>query len=137
VTTTEHPRPALTGESAPFWQHVRDGVLHVQACGACGALRHPPRPRCARCHSADRRWTPVSGRGEVWSVTVCHPPVLAAYAERVPYNAVVVRLAEGPFLVSNLVGVPLDELEVGMAVEVEIVPLDDEVSLPRFRRAVS
>ncbi len=134
VTTAEHPRPALTGAAAPFWEHVRSGVLHIQACGQCGAMRHPPRPRCARCHSDDRRWLPVSGRGEVWSYTVCHPPVLSAYAERVPYNAVVVRLVEGPFLVSNLVDVPLDEIEVGMPVELAVEPIDADVSLPRFRR---
>lgn len=135
TTRPDHPRPALTGDAAPFWRHVRDGVLHVQACGACGALRHPPRPRCAACHHADRRWVPVSGRAEVWSYTVCHPPVLDAFADRVPYVAVVVRLAEGPFLVSNLVGVEPDEVEVGMEVELAVTPLDDEVSLPLFRRA--
>lgn len=135
MTTDAHPRPALTGEAAPFWRHVHDGVLHVQACGECGALRHPPRPRCAVCHSTERQWVAVSGRAEVWSYTVCHPPVLPAFADKVPYVAVVVRLAEGPFLVSNLVGVEPDAVEVGMQVELAVIPLDDEVSLPLFRPA--
>lgn len=135
METAQHPRPALTGDAAPFWQLLRDGTLHVQACGECGALRHPPRPRCAHCHSDRVRWEPVSGRAEVWSFTVCHPPVLPAFAARVPYVAAVVRLVEGPFMVTDLVDVAPDEAVVGMAVEVVIEPLDDEVSLPRFRRA--
>ena len=133
TTSPDHPRPALTSDSAPFWRHVRDGVLHVQACADCGALRHPPRPRCAVCRSADRCWVPVSGRAEVWSYTVCHPPVLSAFADRVPYVAVVVRLAEGPFLVSDLVGVEPDVVFVGMDVELVVTALDDEISLPLFR----
>jgi chromosome partitioning protein len=37
------------------------------------------------------------------SWTICHPPVLPGYADRPPYTAVVVRLDEGVFLVSNRV----------------------------------
>jgi uncharacterized OB-fold protein len=135
TTAPPHPRPSLSGDAAPFWRHLRGGVLHIEACAECGALRHPPKPRCARCRSERKRWEPVSGRGEVWSFTVCHPPVLAAFADDVPYNAVVVRLEEGPFLVSNLLGVASDDLEVGMAVELVAEPLDGDLVLPKFRPA--
>ena len=69
----------------------------------------------------------------VASYTIVHPPVLPAFAERVPYNAVVVELDEGPFMVSNLVDVSNDDLAVGMRVEVTSVDLDDELTLPQFR----
>jgi uncharacterized OB-fold protein len=69
----------------------------------------------------------------VASYTICHPPVLPAFADRVPYNAVVVQLDEGPYLVSNLVGVENDEIEVGMPVEVTFVDLDDELTIPQFQ----
>jgi uncharacterized OB-fold protein len=63
--------------------------------------------------------------------------VLPAFADRVPYNAVVVELDEGPFMVSNLLDVANDDLEVGMAVEVAYVDLDDETTLPQFRPAAT
>jgi uncharacterized OB-fold protein len=78
-------------------------------------------------------WEAVSGRGVIASYTICHSPVLPAFADRVPYNAVVVELAEGPFLLSNAVGVANDDLVVGMPVEVTFVDLDDELTLPQFR----
>jgi uncharacterized OB-fold protein len=75
----------------------------------------------------------VRGTGTVASFTICYPPVLPAFADRVPYNAVVVQLDEGPFMVSNLVNVDNDAIEVGVPVEVIYVDLDDELSLPQFR----
>jgi len=75
----------------------------------------------------------VRGTGTVASFTICYPPVLPAFADRVPYNAVVVQLDEGPFMVSNLVDVDNDAIEVGAPVEVTFVDLDDDLTLPQFR----
>lgn len=75
----------------------------------------------------------MRGTGTLVSFTICHPPVLPAFAERVPYNAVVVQLDEGPFIVSNLVDVANEDLAVGLRVAVTFVDLDDELTLPQFR----
>jgi uncharacterized OB-fold protein len=75
----------------------------------------------------------VAGTGTVASYTVLYPPVLPAFADRVPYNAVVVQLDEGPFMVSNLLGVDNADLAVGMRVAVTFVDIDDEYTLPQFR----
>jgi hypothetical protein len=69
----------------------------------------------------------------VHSWTICHPPVLPGYADRAPYNAVVVRLDEGIFLVSNLVECDDDAIEVGMPVEVVFAEIDADLTLPQFR----
>ncbi len=126
---TMHPRPVLDDDNAVFWQGCRERRLMLQRCGDCGAFRFPPRPRCAACLSASVTWAESSGRGEVASYTICHPPVLPAFAEKVPYNVIVVRVDEGPFLVSNLRG---GEPQVGMRVAVEFVDVDTEFSLPQF-----
>lgn len=63
--------------------------------------------------------------------------MLPAFADRVPYNAVVVELAEGPFMVSNLVGVDHDAIAVGTPVEVTFVDLDDDLTLPQFRNVTT
>jgi uncharacterized OB-fold protein len=47
----------------------------------------------------------------------------------------VVELEEGTRLVADLVGVDPADVEVGMAVEVEMVAVDDELTLPMFRPA--
>ena len=133
---SEFPRPALTGDAAPFWTAAREGRLDIQACTECGTLRHPPRPVCAHCGADSLQWRTVSGRGELWSFTVIHRPTLPAFDERVPYVALVVRLEEGPFLVSTLAGDEVSaETSVGMPVEVVFEPIDDELTVPMFRPA--
>ena len=70
---------------------------------ACGACR---RGRCARAAGrSTSRWEPTSGRGRVWSFIVPHPPLLPAFAEVAPYNAIIVELEEDPTIrfVGNLV----------------------------------
>jgi len=50
-----------------------------------------------------------------------------------PYNVVVVQLAEGPFMVSNLIDCPAEGIRIGMPVQVIFDDVTDTVSLPKFR----
>jgi len=140
VTAIPIPDPTDDAE-AFFWNALRDGELRIQQCAACHTYRHPPRPTCAQCGSDEFSWTRAAGTGEVWSYTIVHPPTLAGFADRVPYGAVVVRLDEGVFLVSNVVDCPVDELAVGTRVELAPTRVaagpetGDDVVLPLFRRA--
>jgi uncharacterized OB-fold protein len=130
-----HPRPGPADPSdACFWEFVADGELRLQRCAACGRFRHPPRPVCAACGSDEQEWVSSSGSGEVWSYTVVHPPTLPAFTERTPYGAVVVRLDEGVFMVSNLVDCPVEELVIGAPVDVAITEVEEGLRLPLFRR---
>ena len=137
--------PDLDNEiTAEFWHGCARGELLVQACAACGAWRMPPRPMCPQCRSIDVRWDVTSGRGRVWSYVVPHPPLLPAYAEVAPYNAVIVELDENPAIrfAGNLVtgpDGPINEIdpatiEIGEPVSVVFAPVDD-VYLPRWVRA--
>jgi len=132
------PRPApLAADDARFWSFVADGELRLQRCAACATFRHPPRPVCAACGSTESEWIAATGRGEVWSFTVIHPPTLPAFTDRTPYGAVVVRLDEGVFLVSGVVDCPPDELAVEMPVELAITEVEPGFRLPLFRRISS
>ena len=134
--TAPYPRPDPQNPAdAAFWEGIDAGELRIQRCTACGTFRHPPRPVCAHCGSRDREATPVAGRGEVWSFTVIHPPTLPAFAARTPYAAVVVRLDEGVFVVSNLVDCAVDEIAVGMRVALAITAVEPDLRLPLFRPA--
>jgi len=136
------PDPA-NADDARFWDALRAGELRIQRCAVCGGYRHPPRPLCARCGACESEWPVVAGTGVVWSFTIVHQPTLPAFADRVPYGAVVVRLDEGVFLVSNLVDCPVAELAVGQRVELALtrVAADPEAGgdfvLPLFRRSAT
>jgi hypothetical protein len=56
-----------------------------------------------------------------------------AFAEAVPYAAVVVELDEGPRLTTWVTGIAPDELYIGMPVEVWFDDVTDDVTLPKFK----
>ncbi len=129
-----HPRPdPVADDERRFWSYVASGELRLQRCGACGAYRHPPRPVCAECGATEAAWAVASGRGEVWARTVIHPPTLPAFASRTPYGAVVVRLDEGVFMVSNVVECDPRDVVVGVPVELAITEVEPGLRLPLFR----
>ena len=77
--------------------------------------------------------SPASGRGTIHTFTILHKAYRAEYADRVPYNVIVVELEEGPLFHSNLIGCENAAIRVGMPVEVVFDRIDDELTLPRFR----
>ena len=71
----------------------------------------------------------------MWATTVIHPPTLPAFSARTPYNAVVVRLDEGVFLVGNVVGTDSAEVPVGTRVAATITQVEPDLWLPLFETA--
>ncbi len=128
------PVPEVTPALAPFFAAARERRLLVQRCGGCGVLRFPPRELCSGCLATDATWVEVSGRGEIYSFNIMHQVYHPGFAADVPYAVVVVKLAEGPKLTSNVIDCPPHELRVGMPVTVVFEEMTPEVTLPKFRR---
>ena len=129
------PLPVPSEDSAPFWEYLQQGELRLQRCLVCATFVHPPRLMCPECGSFDREWVAVSGRGTVYSYVVTRQAIHPSFEGHTPYATVVVELAEGPRLTSNLVDVAVDDIAIGLPVEVAFVTVSDEVTLPLFRRA--
>ena len=127
------PLPQVTPEMKPFWDAARRHELVVQRCTGCGTHRFPARDICSRCLSRDAAWTPVSGRGSVFSWAIMHQVYHPGFAAEVPYAVVVIELDEGARLVSNLVDCPPADIRAGMPVEVVFDDVASDVSLPKFR----
>ena len=129
--------------TAGFWDGTSRGELLVQACGSCHKWRMPPRPMCPYCRSTDVTWERTSGRGRVWSFIVPHPPLLPAFSEQAPYNAIIIELDEDPKIrfAGNLVtdaAAPINSIDpativIGEPVSVVFHQIDD-VYLPRWVR---
>ena len=110
-------QPALDESNRFFWTSGEDGQLRFLRCQACGYYLHPPLPRCPECGSRDVAPEVVSGRGEVLSYTVNHQ---SWDGSTEPYAIVLVGLPEqeGLRLTSNLINHPLDDIEIGLPVQV-------------------
>ena len=133
MSAYKKPVPAITPDLAPFFAAARSRQLSVQRCTGCGTYRFPAREICSECLSTDAKWAPVSGRGEVFSFNVMHQLYHPGFADEVPYAVVVIKLAEGAKMISNLVGVKPHDIKIGMPVEVVFEDISDEVTLPKFR----
>ena len=127
------PLPRPTALSTPHWKGCREGVLRVQRCGDCGAFVFIPQPVCTVCFSDDLAWVETSGRGTLYSYTVVHRPQQPAFD--VPYTVAIVELEEGIHMLSNLIDVEPDAIEIGMPVVVAFREMSDEITLPFFRPA--
>src|SRR2546430_1005239 len=118
--------PVPSEEDREYWAGAKEGKLVIQKCGGCARLRNFPSMGCPHCGTMKWSWVPASGKGKIYSWIVVHPPVLPAFADKVPYNVVLVELAEGTRIVSNLVDCPNDQIVIGMPVEVVFEKLTEE-----------
>jgi len=125
------PRPAITKDSAFWFEAAKDHRLVIQRCASCGRLRHPPGPMCPACRSLEWDAQDASGRGHVYSFVVNHHPQVPAFDY--PLVVALIELEEGTRLVSDLVGIEPADVVVGLPVQVEFVAVDDELTLPMFR----
>lgn len=124
------PRPGTTHDNLFFFEGAKEHRLLIQRCSACQALRHPPQPRCDRCGAYDWDALESSGRGTVYSFVVNHYPQVPAFDYPLPIA--LVELEEGTRLVAQLVDVSLEDIAIGMAVEVTWIE-DGDLTVPAFR----
>ena len=127
--------PTIEAESRPYWDAAAQRRLLIVGCRTCGERHHYPRPFCPECWSEDVEWIEASGRAELYTWSVVFVNGAPAFADRVPYIAAVVDLAEGPRVMTHLVDCEPEALAIGMALQVDFEPLDDEVLTPVFRPA--
>ena len=125
------PRPAITHDNRFFWDGVREGKLLIQQCADCGKLRHPPLPACPSCGSFDWGTVESKGSGTVYSYVLHYHPAIPPFDP--PHPVALIELDEGTRLVSDLVGVDPEKIEIGMRVQVEFNNVDPKLILPQFR----
>lgn len=124
--------PLINEMNRYFWCSGASGQLHILRCGDCGTWVHPYAGLCPKCRTESLSPQPVSGRGTVVGYTVNHQPWLPNVP--VPYAVALVELEEQSNirLVTNILDCPLDEVRVGLPVEV-CFEAHEELHIPLFR----
>jgi uncharacterized protein len=64
---------------------------------------------------------------------IVHRALDSTWQGALPYIVAVVELVEGPRLTTNLVGVAVNEAQIGMPVSVVFERFSAEITVPRFR----
>lgn len=119
------PAPTPSPETEKFWAAARDGKLMLPRCTSCGRLHWYPRAVCPFCFADISDWVEASGEGTIYTYSVMRradPPYAIAY----------VALAEGPKILTNIVGADLDDLRIGQAVSLRWTATDGGPPVPTF-----
>lgn len=128
--------PSPTPETAPFWEGAKAHELRLQYCPSCQKHIFYPRIFCPSCLSTDLEWQKVSGKGTLVTYVIAARPA-PGFENETPYAIAIVKLAEGPHLMSNIVGIEItpQNLPAGLAVEVTFDDVNENITLPKFRPA--
>jgi uncharacterized OB-fold protein len=102
-----------------LWRRIKNVYNLVgRHCRTCNTKYFPPIPLCPKCRrKTDFIDTQLSGLGKIYSYTVIHDPP-AGFKDLAPYVMALVRLDEGPLVLSQIVDVDQDQLKIGMSVQV-------------------
>lgn len=111
ATVFEGPGPENTFRTA-----LADGKFLIQRCEACAAHVFYPRALCPVCGSPKLACLEASGAGEVYSTTT----IRQAPDKGGDYNLSMVTLAEGPRLMTQIVGIDPSDVRIGMSVRAVI-----------------
>ena len=101
------------GPQQTWHQALADGEFRLQRARASGRHFFPPRVAEPGTGDRDWEWVRASGEGTIYSLTTIHPRPPAE-----PYTVVLVDLAEGPRMMSRVVGAA--DVRIGMAVRARI-----------------
>ena len=132
AATYAKPLPKIDERTKPHWEGNVVHELRVQRCDDCGTMRFPASRWCAHCLSENTSWQKVSGKGKVWSWCVFHRAYFKGFESDVPYAVALIELDEGPKMYSNLVGIPREQIKIGMRVRAVFDKVTDDVTLVKF-----
>lgn len=123
--------PRVDEVNRGHFEAAAHGRLAVRQCTACGLPFHYPRPQCPRCHSAELHWVDLSGDATVLVASVVSRPPWNDLPRPVPYAVAVVRLAEGPQMLTTVEQCDPAQVVPGMAVQAAFERVGD-LGLVRF-----
>jgi uncharacterized OB-fold protein len=108
------------GPEAVFRAHLAEGRFMIQRSASTGAHVFYPRLVAPGTGEADLEWVEASGEGTVYATTV---------NRRRPekggdFNVALIDLAEGPRMMSRVVGIDPEAVAIGMKVRAKIDELN-------------
>ena len=103
-----------------FQDRLDGGRFMIQRSRSSGAYVFYPRVLAPGTGTDDLDWIEPSGIGEVYSTTV----VEASRSNPQAYNIAIVELAEGPRLLTRVVGIAPHAVAIGMAVRAKVGMID-------------
>jgi hypothetical protein len=125
--------PTPNEETKFFWEGCKRHKLLFQRCFTCGLVRWPVNIICPECLSREYNIVESKGRGVIFTYVIYHYAYHEAFKEKIPYNVAIIKLKEGPMILSNIIDCNNDALACELPVEVVFEDINGDVSLPKFK----
>ncbi|MEM9139784.1 MAG: OB-fold domain-containing protein [Pseudomonadota bacterium] len=104
------------GPEAQYRAYLADGKFMIQRSVSTGAYVFYPRAFIAGSGETDLEWVEASGEGTVYSTTTNR----RSPEKGGTFNVALIDLAEGPRMLARVVGVPSEDVTIGMKVRARI-----------------
>ncbi len=133
MSASDLPTRAIvaTVETQDFWDATAEGRFLLRRCNTCEAVIWYPRSHCPICMSTDVSWIDAAGTGVVYSFSITRA-ASGTWKGALPYVLALVELDEGPRILTNIVGIDVDDVRIGMAVKVVFEDAIEGSALYRF-----
>ena len=126
----------VNAETQPFWDALKNNTLLLPRCTSCMSVVWYPRAHCPVCFSTKLQWEEMSGRGTIYSYSIVTKGN-GRWKDSGPYVVAYVELAEGPRILTNIVGVAPSDVHINMPVQAVFDSGDDDRVLLRYRPATT
>jgi len=110
------------GPEAQYRAHLADGKFMIQRSVSTGAYVFYPRPFVPGTGETDLEWVEASGEGTVYSTTTNR----RSPEKGGTFNVALIDMAEGPRMLSRVVGMPSEEVTIGLKVKAKIEDVNGE-----------
>lgn len=136
MSNAEKPFPEPTPVTRPFWDGLREHTIRIQYSPSSGEYVFYPRVLAPGTLADDLEWREIDGMGTLYTYTVADRPTAAPWADALPQLLAVVQWDVGPRLSTELVGVAVEDIRIGMRVEPVFCDYPDrDITLLRYRPA--
>jgi len=122
MSNSDSTRFQIEGPDAIFSRALAEGEFRIQLCADCSQHFFYPRITCPHCGSNKLAWVTPSGKATVYSTSV--PRLKPGQGGH--YNIALIDLAEGPRMMSRVVGLAPEKVKIGMAVKAFVGEIDGD-----------
>lgn len=132
MSLANRPKPVIDNWNRPFFDAAKQSKLLIQKCRDTGQCFFPPAPVSPFTGRPHWDWIEASGKGELWSFVVFHQSYFDGMKDELPYPVGMVKLDEGPFMLTNLWDMEPEDAKIGMRLSVRFPGGPGEFVLPQF-----
>lgn len=120
--TYAHKIPIL--KTQKFWEGLKKGEIYAVKCVRCEKLYFPPQTDCPICLASEVEWIKLNKTVVLETFTQVHVKP-QGFTQYEPYTIAIAKTKEGVKVMGWLENIKLEEIKIGMKLEMNVKTLQD------------